>query len=142
MKLIPASSARWMMRTHTSWSVSPQAPNIIAPRQSGLTWTPVRPRGRSSMAGDVSLQHVTVDDLLAEARTQLQRLGPDEAQAAMEQGGAVLIDIRAESQRADDGVVPGARFVPRNVLEWRVGPPGPGRAPPPARRAPPRGGLV
>jgi rhodanese-related sulfurtransferase len=69
----------------------------------------------------VSLPVVTVDDLLDRARTQLDRLGPDEAQAAMEDG-AVLIDIRAESQRADDGLVPGARFVPRNVLEWRLDP--------------------
>ena len=36
--------------------------------------------------------------------------------------GALLIDIRAESQRAKDGVVPGAHFVPRNVLEWRLDP--------------------
>src|SRR3954468_4132790 len=49
MKLIPASSARWMMRIESLWSVLPQAPNIIAPRQSGLTCTPVRPRGRISM---------------------------------------------------------------------------------------------
>src|SRR3954470_9178466 len=50
MKLMPASSARWMIRIESSWSVLPQAPNIIAPRQSGLTCTPVRPRGRISMA--------------------------------------------------------------------------------------------
>jgi hypothetical protein len=46
MKLIPASSARWMMRVESSWSVLPQAPNIIVPRQSFETWTPVRPSGR------------------------------------------------------------------------------------------------
>src|SRR5215218_3716173 len=50
MKLIPASSARWMMRTESSWSVLPHAPNIIAPRQSGVTFTPVVPRVRCSMA--------------------------------------------------------------------------------------------
>src|SRR3954447_15710611 len=48
MKLIPASSARWMMRIDSSWSVLPQAPNIIAPRHSGLTLTPVLPRWRVS----------------------------------------------------------------------------------------------
>jgi rhodanese-related sulfurtransferase len=64
---------------------------------------------------------VTVDDLLSAARARLDRVGPDEARAALEQG-AVLIDIRTDSQRADDGVVPGARFVPRNVLEWRLDP--------------------
>ena len=46
MKLIPASSAAWMIRIDSSWSGLPQAPNIIAPRQSGLTLTPVRPSGR------------------------------------------------------------------------------------------------
>src|SRR3954451_23924304 len=50
MKLIPASSAAWMMRTDSSWSVLPQSPNIIAPRQSGLTLTPVDPSSRSCMA--------------------------------------------------------------------------------------------
>src|SRR4051794_29841869 len=49
MKLIPASSARWMMRIDWSWSGSPQAPNIIAPRQSGLTLTPVLPSVRYSI---------------------------------------------------------------------------------------------
>src|SRR5204862_7421339 len=50
MKLIPASSARWMMRIDSPWSVLPQSPNIIAPRHSGLTLTPVLPRLRSCMA--------------------------------------------------------------------------------------------
>ena len=36
--------------------------------------------------------------------------------------GARLVDIRSESQRSRDGTVPGARFVPRNVLEWRLDP--------------------
>jgi len=44
MKLMPASSALWMMRTDSSWSGSPQDPNIIAPRHRGLTLMPVRPR--------------------------------------------------------------------------------------------------
>src|SRR3954466_13786822 len=122
MKLIPASSARWMIRIDLSWSVSPQSPNIIAPRQSGLTLTPVRPSGRRSIAGDVSFQRVSVDDLLAEARIKLERVGPDEARRAVERDGALLIDIRADSQRAVDGVVPEAHFVPRNVLEWRLDP--------------------
>src|SRR3954451_16028515 len=50
MKLMPASSAASMMRIDSSWSVLPQSPNIIAPRQSGLTLTPVLPRLRSCMA--------------------------------------------------------------------------------------------
>src|SRR3954452_20883322 len=50
MKLIPASRAAWMIRIDSSWSLLPQSPNIIAPRQSGLTLTPVAPKLRSCMA--------------------------------------------------------------------------------------------
>src|SRR4051794_37880129 len=50
MKLMPASSAAWMIRIDSSWSVLPHWPNIIAPRQSGLTFTPVLPKLRSCMA--------------------------------------------------------------------------------------------
>ena len=64
---------------------------------------------------------VNVEQLLAEARSRLERLGPEEARAAVA-NGSLLIDIRADSQRERDGVVPGARFVPRNVLEWRLDP--------------------
>src|SRR3954469_24521032 len=39
-----------MIRIDSSWSVFPQSPNIIAPRHSGLTFTPVLPRLRSCMA--------------------------------------------------------------------------------------------
>jgi rhodanese-related sulfurtransferase len=62
-----------------------------------------------------------IDDLLEQARAQLQRLSPAEARAAVD-GGAVLVDIRSEVQRAEDGVVPGALFIHRNVLEWRCDP--------------------
>ena len=62
-----------------------------------------------------------IDDLLDQARAQLERLSPAEAQAAAGDG-ALIVDIRAESQRAQDGVVPGALFIPRNVLEWRCDP--------------------
>jgi rhodanese-related sulfurtransferase len=63
----------------------------------------------------------TIDDLLASARARLDRLEPEDALAAV-QRGALLVDIRSEPQRARDGVVPGAVYHPRNVLEWRVDP--------------------
>ena len=70
----------------------------------------------------------TIDQLLAEARARLTRLDPGEAAAAV-RDGALLIDIRSESQRAEDGVVPGSVFVARNVLEWRCDPRGAHRDP-------------
>jgi rhodanese-related sulfurtransferase len=69
----------------------------------------------------VEQRYATVEQLLDDARLGLRRLTPGEAYAEA-QGGAVLIDIRADSQRARDGILPGARFIPRNVLEWRVDP--------------------
>ena len=63
----------------------------------------------------------TIDELLAAARRRLRRVDPAGARAAVERG-AVIVDIRADSQRARDGVIPGAHFVPRNVLEWRADP--------------------
>ena len=63
----------------------------------------------------------TIDQLLAQARSRLERLDPVAANAAMGRE-AVLVDIRAESQRARDGVVPGSVFIQRNVLEWRLDP--------------------
>jgi rhodanese-related sulfurtransferase len=64
---------------------------------------------------------VSLERLLASARGRLRRLTPAQAAEAMDTG-AVLVDIRLDSQRARDGHVPGAVFVPRNVLEWRCAP--------------------
>jgi rhodanese-related sulfurtransferase len=63
----------------------------------------------------------TIDDLLTQARARLHRLDPRQANDAL-RDGALLIDIRSESQRAQDGVVPDSLFVARNVLEWRCDP--------------------
>jgi rhodanese-related sulfurtransferase len=63
----------------------------------------------------------SADDLLAESRSALIRLSPADARRAAERGAA-LIDIRSDSQRTTDGVIPSAVFVPRNVLEWRLDP--------------------
>jgi rhodanese-related sulfurtransferase len=70
----------------------------------------------------------TVEQLLAEARGRLRRLSPAEAHAAT-RDGALLIDIRSESQRGRDGMLPGARVIARNVLEWRLDPSSPHRDP-------------
>ena len=69
---------------------------------------------------------LTADQLVAEARRDLRRLGPVEAASAVS-AGAVLVDVRSELQRERDGVVPGSVFFPRNVLEWRCDPASPAR---------------
>ena len=74
------------------------------------TLTAARPAGARS-----------VDELLAEARSRLRRIGPLEA-AVRWADGALLVDIRPAAQRAAEGWVPGALVVERNVLEWRFDP--------------------
>jgi rhodanese-related sulfurtransferase len=64
---------------------------------------------------------MTIDQLLADTRRRLQRLDPRAALDAS-RAGAVLIDIRTESQIARDGTIPGALVISRNVLEWRLDP--------------------
>ncbi len=63
----------------------------------------------------------TIDQMLAEARSRLVRVGPLEAARRMA-AGALLVDIRPAAQRAAEGEVPGALVVERNVLEWRFDP--------------------
>jgi rhodanese-related sulfurtransferase len=62
-----------------------------------------------------------IDQLVEEARGKLDRVTPEEARQALADG-ALLIDIRTESQRSADGTIPGAKYVPRNALEWRLDP--------------------
>ena len=70
----------------------------------------------------MATERTTIHDLLQAARARLHRLEPAEALAAVRDDGAVLVDIRSEHQRDRDGVIPGAIFHPRNVLEWRADP--------------------
>ncbi|MGN6259031.1 MAG: rhodanese-like domain-containing protein [Solirubrobacterales bacterium] len=75
----------------------------------------------------------TVEELLAEAAAEIDRLTPAEAHEAARHGD-LLIDIRPVEQRQRDGLVPEAAIVDRNVLEWRLDPDGEHRNPALARR--------
>lgn len=70
----------------------------------------------------------SIDEVLAEARSRIVRLLPEEA-AARVAAGALLVDIRPEVYRADEGAVPGALVIERNVLEWRLDPQSDARLP-------------
>jgi rhodanese-related sulfurtransferase len=70
----------------------------------------------------------TIDDMLAGARSKLDRLGPRQARDAAARG-AVLVDIRPAAQRAAEGEIPGALVIERNVLEWRLDPASSARLP-------------
>jgi rhodanese-related sulfurtransferase len=71
---------------------------------------------------------VTIDEMLRQARSGLERVTPAQAWAAM-QAGAVLVDIRPEFQRRADGEIPGAVVIERVHLEWRCDPASSARVP-------------
>jgi len=68
-----------------------------------------------------AVETLSIIDLLAAARSGLVRLDPQAARSAWAAGG-LLVDIRPAHQRAEEGEVPGALVVERNVLEWRFDP--------------------
>jgi rhodanese-related sulfurtransferase len=63
----------------------------------------------------------SVEELLAAARRDLDRLSPVLAAQAVSRG-ALLVDIRPAAQRAAEGEIPGSLVVERNHLEWRLHP--------------------
>jgi len=62
-----------------------------------------------------------IERVLAAARARLERVSPAEAAQLMAEGG-LLVDTRPLAQRRQDGLVPGAIVIDRNVLEWRLDP--------------------
>ena len=76
---------------------------------------------RPAAPGPALARRRSIADVLAEARTRLERLSPAEAVAARD-AGAVVVDIRPAAQRAVQGGPDGVLVVERNVLEWRFDP--------------------
>ncbi|WP_067845027.1 rhodanese-like domain-containing protein [Nocardia lijiangensis] len=64
---------------------------------------------------------MTIDQMLDDARAQLDRIYAFELPAALARG-AILVDIRPQAQRDREGTLPGALVIERNVLEWRLDP--------------------
>jgi rhodanese-related sulfurtransferase len=73
-------------------------------------------------------ERARIDDLLAHARRDLDRVGAAELSAEMA-AGALVVDTRPVEQRRRDGELPGAVVIDRNVLEWRLDPTCPHRIP-------------
>ena len=63
----------------------------------------------------------TIDELLAVARSRLDRLSPAEAGAEVHEG-ALIVDTRCAEVRAAKGTIRGSVHVPLSVLYWRLDP--------------------
>ena len=68
------------------------------------------------------MEKQTVHDMVADARMRIQGLSKEEMQAELEAGEAVIVDIRDVRERWRDGTIPGAKHVPRGMLEFWADP--------------------
>jgi len=67
---------------------------------------------------------VTVATLVAEAKSRVENLGPDEVASELA-AGAALVDLREEDERRRLGVISGAIEAPRGMLEFWADPASP-----------------
>ena len=59
-------------------------------------------------------------DMVAEAKSRIENLDPDTVERELQDGDAVLVDIRDAPELEADGAIPGSVHVPRGMLEFRA----------------------
>jgi rhodanese-related sulfurtransferase/mannose-6-phosphate isomerase-like protein (cupin superfamily) len=94
----------------------------LVPREGASEKAETPDQGWSVQRRQLRTGALSIEQLLSAARARLRRLSPEEAYEAAATTGAILVDIRPESQRAMEGSIAGALVVERNVLEWRFDP--------------------
>ncbi|MHB8646441.1 MAG: rhodanese-like domain-containing protein [Thermomicrobiales bacterium] len=62
----------------------------------------------------------TFRQMVADARGEVGVMSPQDAKRAIDKGGATVIDVREPDEVAESGTVPGARNIPRGVLEIKA----------------------
>jgi rhodanese-related sulfurtransferase len=60
--------------------------------------------------------------MVAEAKGRIENLTPEQAAAELEGGDVVLIDIREDADRIQNGVIPNSVRAPRGMLEFWADP--------------------
>jgi rhodanese-related sulfurtransferase len=68
------------------------------------------------------MEPMSVNDMVADARTRIKGLSMEEMQRELESGDAVIVDIRDVRERWREGAIPGAKHVPRGMLEFWADP--------------------
>ena len=62
----------------------------------------------------------SIMDLVAEAKSVVPDIGPDEVAAMNHQDDVLIVDVRDDGEVAQTGVVEGALHVTRGILEFRA----------------------
>lgn len=69
---------------------------------------------------------ISLTSVLADARSRLERVRPEELEREVE-NGAIVVDVRDSLQRTEQGILPGAHVIDLTILEWRLAPSSPHR---------------
>lgn len=88
------------------------------------TWAP-SPGPRHQKTYGVDMARNSVNDLVAEARTQIEELTPAQVRAEIDAGTAMVVDIRDIRERVEKGAIPGSVSAPRGMLEFWFDPESP-----------------
>jgi len=65
------------------------------------------------------------DALVAAAKREVRELDPEQVMAEMEEGDALLVDVRDIRELERDGRIPGSFHCPRGMLEFWIDPASP-----------------
>jgi rhodanese-related sulfurtransferase len=67
----------------------------------------------------------TVNDMVAEAKSRIEELTVDALQSEIDSGNVTLVDIRDPREQWERGAIPGAKSMPRGMLEFWFDPDSP-----------------
>lgn len=73
----------------------------------------------------MSEERVTAASLVADAKQRVQNLTVDQVAGELENGSAMLIDLREPAERIQNGAIPGSVHAPRGMLEFWADPSSP-----------------
>ncbi len=87
---------------------------------SYLVWIPVAGVAQESEAmAQPQIKIMTTDQLVSEAKKYAPQITPQEAQAQIDSGSVIILDVR-EADEFKQGHLPGALLIPRGLLEFKV----------------------
>lgn len=67
----------------------------------------------------------TAAEMVADAKSRIRNLSPDEVAAELSRGNVVVIDVREPQEREENGAIPGSVSAPRGMLEFYADPSSP-----------------
>jgi rhodanese-related sulfurtransferase len=70
------------------------------------------------MGDDTTDRPITLQQLVDDAKARIEELSVEQLQAEMAAGDVTVVDIRDVRERWDKGAIPGAKSMPRGMLEF------------------------